>query len=312
MNQKHATTKRPRLWRTLATLVLVVIGLWLVAANWRTFRRGFTAAAHAHPAWLLAGLLLTGLTFLIAAAIYRLLALRAVRYRQLLVVELAAAFANRLLPAGLGGLSLHGLYLYRRKHTAAQATAVVSTNNLLGIVAHLSLLVVLLCFRPSVLQQLTGHASGFRWWYVWLAAGIILLLLAVPKLRRALAGFLRNLLQSFRLLKAGRLAGAFALALLLTSTYTLILFSAARAVGLQLGVLQIFIVFSLGMLVGTATPTPGGLVGVEAGLYGGFVGYGASPAASAAAVIVYRLLTYWLPLVPGCIALLVARGRRFL
>jgi len=307
MNQKTAHAKRPRLWRLLATLMLLAIGLWLVAAHWQTFQRGFSTVAHAQYTWVAVGLLLTILTFVIAAAIYRLLALKAVRYRQLLLVELAAAFANRLLPAGLGGLSLHGLYLYRRKHTPAQATAVVSVNNLLGIAAHLSLLALLLGFQPSVLRQFAGHSSGLHWWYGLIAIVAVVLLLAWPKLRQKLGMFGRNLLSSVRLLRAPHVAGAVVLALLLTTTYTCVLFSSARAVGLNLGLLQVFVVFSIGMLVGTATPTPGGLVGVEAGLFAGFVGYSASAPAAAAAVIIFRLLTYWLPIIPGVAALLLAR-----
>lgn len=309
MSKTKLEQKRARVWRALVSAVLVAACLWLVAANWQTFRRSFIAVAHTRPAWLAAGLALTALTFCIAAATYGLLALKPLRYRQTVVVELAAAFANRLLPAGLGGLGLHGLYLYRRRHTPAQATAVVSVNNLLGIAAHLSLLVVLICFRPKVLTQFTSHTSGFHWWYVAVALAAMSSILLLPKLRGQLHSFGLNLITSLRLMQPPRVVAAAVCALLLTATYTLVLYSAAHAVGVRLGVLETFIVFSLGMLVGTATPTPGGLVGVEAGLFAGLVGYGASSADAGAAVLLYRLVTYWLPLVPGLFALLLARSR---
>ena len=310
MGKSTLERKRARLWRALVSLLLVAIGLWLMARDWQIFQRSFVAVGHAHFGWLLVGLLLTVLTFCIAAATYGLLALRSLRYAQTVTVELAAAFANRLLPAGLGGLGLHGLYLYRRKHTPAQATAVVSVNNLLGIAAHLSLLLALICFRPEVLAQFTTHVSGFHWWYIPAALALVLLVLLFPKLRRQLRAFGLNLLGSLRLLKLQRVGAAACCALLLTATYTLVLYASAHAVGLRLGVLETFIVFSLGMLVGTATPTPGGLVGVEAGLFTGFVAYGVSSPAAGAAVLLYRLITYWLPLFPGLFALLYARARK--
>jgi uncharacterized protein (TIRG00374 family) len=64
------------------------------------------------------------------------------------------------------------------------------------------------------------------------------------------------------------------------------------------------------MLASTATPTPGGLVGAEAGLFAGFVAYGVSAPMAGAAVLLYRFVTYWLPLLPGVLALFLARRRR--
>jgi uncharacterized protein (TIRG00374 family) len=98
--------------------------------------------------------------------------------------------------------------------------------------------------------------------------------------------------------------------MLLTITYTAVLLMTARSVGINLSQLQIFVIFSLGMLFSTATPTPGGLVGAEAGLFAGFVAYGVSAPNATAAVILFRLVSYWLPLLPGAGALFVARQRK--
>jgi uncharacterized protein (TIRG00374 family) len=70
---------------------------------------------------------------------------------------------------------------------------------------------------------------------------------------------------------------------------------------LHLGLEHIFLVFTIGMIVGTATPTPGGLVGAEAGLTGGLITYGVQADTALAAALLYRFLTYWLPLLPGFI-----------
>jgi uncharacterized protein (TIRG00374 family) len=105
---------------------------------------------------------------------------------------------------------------------------------------------------------------------------------------------------------------ALLLALLLTATYTALLYVSARSVGINLGVLRTFIVFSLGMLTSTVTPTPGGLVGAEAGLYAGFVAYDAGEVPAGAAVLLFRLVSYWLPLLPGAFALLLAKRRKLL
>lgn len=306
---KQPTARRPRLWRTSLTIILVGAGALAVGLNRSKLSESWAALRAADSSFVLLALLLMGLSFFIAAGIYWLLALKPLRYQQLVVIELAAAFANRLLPAGLGGLSLHGVYLYRKKHSVAQATAVVSVNNLLGITAHLLLLAVLVCVRPEVLEQFADRTSSFRWWYAAVVGMVALILLLLPGLRRKLQAFAKNLLASFRLLRPLHVLGAVLLALMLTTAYTLILFNSGWAIGLHFDLLQIFVIFSLGMLAGTATPTPGGLVGAEAGLFGGFVAYGATVPAAGAAVVLYRLVTYWLPLVPGATAFLFARKK---
>jgi len=102
---------------------------------------------------------------------------------------------------------------------------------------------------------------------------------------------------------------ALVLSAVLTAAYTFVLYGAVRSIGGSLGLPQVFIVFSFGMLAGTVTPTPGGLVGAEAGLFAGFVAYGTAQPDAAAAVLLFRLITYWLPLIPGVAALWAARTR---
>src|SRR5262249_51833535 len=128
--------------------------------------------------------------------------------------------------------------------------------------------------------------------------------------RHRLVSFVKNMLASVRKFRAHNLVAAICIAACITLVSTVILFTAARSLSVHLNLLQIFIVFSLAMLASTATPTPGGLVGAEAGLFAGFVAYGVSAPTAGAVVLLYRLITYWLPLIPGMFALLVARGRR--
>ncbi len=311
MAKPKQLAKRSLLLRAVLSVVLLAAAIYILASHWHTVRSSVQAARHASIPWLAASLLLTIFTFCIAAGIYGVLALHQLRYRQTLLVEASTGFVNRLLPSGIGGLGVHGVYLYKRGHTAAEATVVVSVNNLLGIVAHLVLLGCTVLLYPRVITQLrTGHIHLISWRVLMVIVVVVLLILALPIVRRQIVRFVRHLLTSLRKVSSRSLVRALVLAMLLTTTYTLILLCSARAIGVQLGLLQIFIVFSVGMLTSTATPTPGGLVGAEAGLFAGFVAYGVSSPASGAAVLLYRLATYWLPLIPGLCALLLARSRK--
>jgi len=308
LDQKRALT-----WRVLFTGILVIAAAAILARHWQTVSNSLNAARSAQLTWFLASIVLMAVTFCIAAAIYGVLALHTLCYTSTLLVEVAAAFVGRLLPAGLGGLGLNGVYLYRRGHTAAEATAVVSVNNLLGMGAHLLLLAGVLAFQAQVVRALfaRNHLS-----LSWQVAGAVFIVIAgataVPFVRIRIAGFAKNLLVSVRKVGAPRLLRALLLAGLLTITYTTLLLCSARALGVELGMLQVFIVFSFGTLAGTATPTPGGLVGAEAGLFAGFVAYGVSDARAGAAVLLFRLVTYWLPLLPGAFVLLAVKNRHLI
>ncbi len=308
MTKQKLDRKRALAWRVLLTLALLLAAVYAVVRNWHTVDGSLRVARGSDPVWLAAALLLMALTFCIAAAVYGVLALHRLRYWQTWLVSLAGAFVNRLLPSGLGGLGLSGVYLYRRGHSPAEATVVVSVNNLLGIAAHVLLLAAIFALRPQVIQALfAGRHIGLS-----LNVGLAVVLVAgmltcLPGVRRPLARFMWNLNRSVRHLKLAKVVLALMLSALLTVTYTGILACTARSIGVELGVLQVFIVFSLGMLAGTATPTPGGLVGAEAGLFTGFTAYGVSVLDAGAAVLLFRLVTYWLPLFPGLLALLAGR-----
>jgi uncharacterized membrane protein YbhN (UPF0104 family) len=72
---------------------------------------------------------------------------------------------------------------------------------------------------------------------------------------------------------------------------------------------QIAIVL-MGYLIGQlggALPIPGGLGGIDGGLCGTFVVYGTPAAVTAAAVLAYRVILFWLPLVVGAVAFLSLR-----
>jgi uncharacterized protein (TIRG00374 family) len=65
--------------------------------------------------------------------------------------------------------------------------------------------------------------------------------------------------------------------------------------------------FFIGML-GNLLPLPGGVGGVEGGMIGAFAAFGVDAGLAVVAVLVFRALTFWLPMVPGAIAYFQLRG----
>jgi uncharacterized membrane protein YbhN (UPF0104 family) len=69
-------------------------------------------------------------------------------------------------------------------------------------------------------------------------------------------------------------------------------------------------VILLGYLIGQLgglLPLPGGLGGIDGGLIGTLIVYGTPAAATAAAVLVYRVILFWLPLLAGAVAFISLR-----
>ena len=91
----------------------------------------------------------------------------------------------------------------------------------------------------------------------------------------------------------------------------MILLVALRSLGVgsELGGTEFFRVFFLAHLAGTFAPTPGGVGVVEAGTTGALMAAGVDTTTALAAVIIYRFLTYVVPIVFGALLYLVWRVR---
>lgn len=91
-----------------------------------------------------------------------------------------------------------------------------------------------------------------------------------------------------------------------------ILLVALRGLGVgdELGVTEFFRLFFITHLLGTFAPTPGGVGVVEAGMTGALVAAGVEAPVALAAVLVYRFLTYVVPILFGAALYLVWSARR--
>jgi uncharacterized protein (TIRG00374 family) len=96
-------------------------------------------------------------------------------------------------------------------------------------------------------------------------------------------------------------------------TGALILWVALRGLGVggELGVSEFARVFFVAHILGSLAPTPGGVGVIEAGVTGALVAAGVSAEVALAGVLVYRFITYVLPIMIGTVWYLVWRCRRF-
>jgi undecaprenyl-diphosphatase len=228
--------------------------------------------------------------------------------------QVAAAFTNRLAPAGIGGMTTNVRYLEGAGVRRSEAVAAVGLNSLAGFLVHLVGVgaIVPLVGAGHARLRLSGPDLPDNWWLlvsVVGALGTVGLIHWGTQLRRRAVPPMRDGLEALGSTLRKPRAG---LALIggsvgVTAGYALALVAAAHAVGVALPMVTIVAVYLGGAALAAVAPTPGGLGAMEAALVAGLTAAGAASGPAVAAVLVYRLVTFWLPILPGFVAYRVLR-----
>jgi glycosyltransferase 2 family protein len=143
---------------------------------------------------------------------------------------------------------------------------------------------------------------------LWGALGVLVLaavMFAVPRVRRLVVGRLLPLLRRSLggVVDAVRSPGKLALLLggsaLVTLSYIGCVYVSTRAFGGSLSLAAVGAVYLLGAAIAAAAPTPGGLGALEAAVISGLVASGMDHTIAVPAVFLFRLATFWLPILPG-------------
>jgi len=91
--------------------------------------------------------------------------------------------------------------------------------------------------------------------------------------------------------------------------YLLALYASLEAFGAGLPLAKVALAYLGGAAVAWVSPTPGGLGALEAALVAGLTAVGGPAGPVIAGVLTFRLLTFWLPLLPGWLVFRVLRAR---
>jgi uncharacterized protein (TIRG00374 family) len=92
------------------------------------------------------------------------------------------------------------------------------------------------------------------------------------------------------------------------ATQIAILWASFKAFGVSVPIAVLVQGFFLGMVANLIPFVPGGVGAVDAGLIGAYVLFGLPEATTFAAVLIYRLVAFWMPLPPGIVAFFQLRG----
>ena len=331
--------RRPRLVTVLCALLLVIGAAIVSAANVDSdtggdlLRLGQAIGAEiGHLRWQYVVVVvgLVGLHYLATAIAAQACAGVPLRLGETVLVQLAAAAANRLTPAGLGGSAVTARYFTRRGLDAPAAIGAVAVLSVLGSLADLVVLAALVLLGELLGVNGAAHELGrlaskigelltaLRSPWLWLAVGLVIILAGALRMRRRrVDGSARR--WSHFWLPARKLIGrppALITLVLASGSTTLVLgfafvASTAMVPGPQptvaLGAL--LVAFMLGSAAGSSVPIPAGLGTTEAALIAVLFTASVPMSHAAEVVLIFRLLTFWLPAVLGVLVMRRLRRR---
>nr|WP_314171962.1 lysylphosphatidylglycerol synthase transmembrane domain-containing protein [Streptomyces sp. DSM 40971] len=289
--------------RTLVTFIAGALAAYFLLSQLTQVQFGHVVG-EANWAWVGGAALFSACTYFAAAMALLGFVPEKVPFLRTVVAQVAGSFVKLVAPAAVGGVALNARFLQRAGVRPGHAVASVGASQLFGLGSHITLL---LLFGYLTGTEHTPTLSPSRTVIAGLLAAAVLILIvtAIPALRRFVSTRLRSLFAGVvpRMLdvvqRPRKLVTGIGGMLLMTLLFVMCLDACVRAFGHDASYASIAVVFLAGNALGSAAPTPGGLGAVEAALIAGLITFGVPKEIATPAVLLFRLLTLWLPVGPG-------------
>ncbi|MDT0481649.1 lysylphosphatidylglycerol synthase domain-containing protein [Streptomyces doebereineriae] len=295
--------------RTLISFIAGAIGAYFLLTQLTHIEFG-PLVANAEWGWVAAAVLFSACSYFAAAMALLGFVPERVGFLRTVAAQVAGSFVKIVAPAAVGGVALNTRFLQRQGVRPGLAVASVGASQLFGLGCHI---VMLLSFGYLTGTEKTPSLSPSRTVIAGLltVAVLVLVVTSVPFLRKFVVTRVRSLFAGVvpRMLdvlqRPQKLVTGIGGMLLLTACFVMCLDASIRAFGQEgtsLSIASVAVVFLAGNALGSAAPTPGGVGAVEATLTVGLIAVGLPKEVAAPAVLLFRLLTLWLPVLPGWLA----------
>ena len=295
--------------RTLLAIAALAGAFYFLLPQIAQVSSSWHAILNANWAWLPAVILLSALTYVASAAALIGGVPGHVPFWPTVVAQFASSFINRVSPANVGGMALNARFLQKAGSDTAASVAAVGVNSLAGAIMHLaghdltkafklpssSKILLILAVILAVIGIILASRPGRRWARKTLVPGL-----------RSAAVSLRRVAKSP--VKLGLLFGGSAL---ITLAYIAALVASLEAFTTAPSLVLVGAVYLGAAALAAAAPTPGGLGAIETALIAGLTGVGVAAGPAVSAVLLYRLATYWLPVLPGWLSFRFLQRREY-
>jgi uncharacterized protein (TIRG00374 family) len=283
-----------------------VLGYYIIslAANWEDIWQSFQEAnlVYVLPVLVLAmATYFTGALSLMGAVTTRLAFLRTT------AVMFGQSFLNRFTPANAGGMAMRVRYLQLNgQDTTVAAAAIGLTSAASGMVQGVLIVVFLVwggasdSFTDFQLPDF-GTIAIFIVGIGLIATAILFTHWGRTVVRPWIGGAITKVRTTFGELAKdpGKMAMLFGGALAGKLCNIVAFWLSCLAFDVDISFPKAGALFMIANTIGSAVPTPGGVGGIEAALTGVLIGFGVDNATAAAVVLFFRILTFWLPTLPG-------------
>ncbi|MFE9676308.1 lysylphosphatidylglycerol synthase domain-containing protein [Streptomyces sp. NPDC006259] len=295
--------------RTLISFIAGAIGAYFLLTQLTHIEFG-PLIANAEWGWVAAAVLFSAVSYVAAAMSLLGFVPERVPFPRTVAAQVAGSFVKIVAPAAVGGVALNTRFLQRAGVRPGLAVASVGASQLFGLGCHI---LMLLSFGYLTGTEKTPSLSPSRTVIAGLltVAVLVLVVTSVPFLRKFVATRVRSLFAGVvpRMLdvlqRPQKLVTGIGGMLLLTACFVMCLDASIRAFGdetTSISIASVAVVFLAGNALGSAAPTPGGVGAVEATLTVGLIAVGLPKEVAAPSVLLFRLLTLWLPVLPGWLA----------
>jgi uncharacterized membrane protein YbhN (UPF0104 family) len=288
----------------------------LLARKWPLIDSSAGRLGSADGEWVAAACLAAFMTWVCSATAQQGATVESLPPGRLLAAQFAASAANHVLPANVGGNAVNLRFLMRRGLSPTRSVAALAVRACASAIGRVVLLLAVLAVFPGALhiRRVTSGRSPVLD-HPLVIAGVVAVTLAggyvlsrcARRLRERLRDFLASVATDVRTLHGNRarIAALWGGSLAFPAMHAAVLVSVVRAVHAPVPVSGVVVAY---LCASTATgwmPTPAGLGSLDAALGLALVTAGASAVAATSAVLGYRLVTAWLPLIPGVVVLAV-------
>ncbi len=257
--------------------------------------------------WVAVGLALSAATYLGAAMSVEGFVPEKLNFARTIKAQLAASFATLVSPPTLGAIAVNVRYLQKAGVHPALAAASIGASQVMAFVLHI-LLIISFAILAGTSKDVDLKPPQWAIFLIVALLAIALALLVVPVTRKWLLHRVRPIFVQVgpRFLTLAqqplKLLTGIGGILILNLGYCLCLVVSVRAFGGGGEWSAIAVAYLVGATVGQAAPTPGGMGVVEAALVAGLIAVGIDSGIAVPAVLVFRILTFWLPTIPGWFA----------
>ncbi|OKJ67746.1 lysylphosphatidylglycerol synthase transmembrane domain-containing protein [Streptomyces lateritius] len=291
--------------RTLISLIAGAVAAYFLLSQIAS--TPLSTVSQADWRWVAVAVLCSAVSYVAAAMSLLGFVPERVGFWRTVVAQVAGSFVKIVAPAAVGGVALNTRFLQRSGVRPGLAVASVGASQLFGLGAHILLL---LSFGYLTGTEKSQSFTPSRTVIAGLltVAVLVLVVTAIPFMRKFVSTRLRSLFAGVvpRMLdvlqRPMKLVTGIGGMLLLTGAFVLCLDASIRAFGhghQSISYASVAVVFLAGNALGSAAPTPGGVGAVEGALTLGLVAVGLPIEVATPAVLLYRLLTLWLPVLPG-------------